>query len=80
MRIDSAVVAGLGVPGPVPLPVPVPFHLNRFNDLDTFQDERKSGPKSKSRTVAIPRARVARITPGPGIATVPLSLVAVSEC
>ena len=62
VHIDSAVIAGLGVPAPVPLPVPVPvppaFHL--FNHLHVSWDGRKSGPKSKSRTVATPLPRVAR--------------------
>jgi len=46
------------------------LHLNRLYDLHTFRDERKGGPQSGSRTVATPLARLARIPPGPGAATV----------
>jgi hypothetical protein len=74
-QIDSALISGSRVRRTVLFTVRVLVSLNltRFKDLDASWNERKNGPKSGSRTVATPLARVARIPPGPGVATVLLS-------
>jgi hypothetical protein len=71
-RIDSSLIVGLRVRRTVRCTVRVrdALYLNHLYELHTFRDERKCGPKSGSRTVTTPLARVARIPPGPGVATV----------